>query len=72
MVRFWQESDTVVNINEPIQTFTVISCLQKVGGNWVTLENVHTLEKFSGYELRMQRLRLVGYRKDNRLIIVNS
>ena len=72
LVRFWLIGDTIVNINKPIQTFTVVSIIKMKVGNWVTLENVHTLEKFSGYELRMQGLGLVGYRKDNCLILVNS
>ena len=70
LVKFWQVNDTIVNINAPAQTFTIVDIKQMKAGNWVTLENVHTKEKFSGYELGMQKLGLVGYRRDESLILV--
>jgi len=63
-VVFWRASDTVVNVHEPSQTFEVIAAEKRHQGTWVTLQNVHTQAKFSGYELGIQRLGYIGYRKD--------
>jgi hypothetical protein len=69
-VAFWQIQDTVVNIHEPSQTFEVVAVEKRHQGTWVTLQNVHTKAKFSGYEIGIQRLGYVGYRKDRTAILV--
>ncbi len=69
-VMFWTTGDTVVNIYEPSETFEVIAVENRQQGTWVTLQNVHTKAKFSGYEIGIQRLGYVGYRKDRTAILV--
>jgi len=63
-VLFWNQGDAVVNLHEPSETFEVIVAENRQQGTWVTLQNVHTKAKFSGYEIGIQRLGYVGYRKD--------
>jgi len=42
----------------------VIAVENRQQGTWVTLQNVHTKAKFSGYEIGIQRLGYAGYRKE--------
>ena len=70
-VVFWQSGDAVVNLHEPSETFEVIAVENRQQGTWVTLQNVHTKAKFSGYEIGVQRLGYVGYRKDTTAILVS-
>jgi len=71
-VMFWTTGDTVVNIYEPSETLEVVAVEKRHQGTWVTLENVHTKSKFSGYELGIQRLGYVAYRKDRTPILAIS
>jgi hypothetical protein len=58
----WQISDTVINIHDVSQTFTIVGIEQKVAGKWVILKNIHTNEFVNGYELGLQKMGYVGYR----------
>lgn len=69
-VMFWQVSDTVVNEYDPSQTFTVFSIEPKTGGKWVILKSIYKNEYIQGYELGMQGMGYIAYRKDNSLVLV--
>lgn len=64
-VMFWQVSDTIINELDPSKTFIVVAIEPKLGGNWVILQNVHTNEFINGYEIGLQAMKYIGYRKDN-------